>query len=62
VCHGRGPIHHATQRTILIADVVDEIWYSRCRLMLGKKSGLEDKWLFGCSLKALELLADRYEK
>lgn len=62
VCHGRGPIHHTTQRTILIADVVDEIWYSRCRLMLGKKSGLEERWLYGCSLKALELLADRYEK
>ncbi|KAJ7365423.1 hypothetical protein OS493_005530 [Desmophyllum pertusum] len=62
VCHGRGPIHQTTQRTILAADVVDQVWYSRCRLMLGKKSGLEDRWLFGCSLKALDLLSDRYEK
>ena len=62
VSHGRGPIHPTTQRALLVADVVNEIWYSRCRLMLGKKSGLEDKWLYGCSLKALELLADRYEK
>lgn len=62
VSHGRGPIHQATQRTILVGNVVDEVWYSRLRLMLGKKSGLEDRWLYGCSLKALELLSDRYEK
>ena len=62
VSHGRGPLHPTTQRALLVSDVVSEIWYSRCRLMLGKKSGLEDKWLYGCSLKALELLADRYER
>ena len=62
VCHGRGPIHPSSQRTILIADVMDEIWYTRCRLMMGKKSGLDERWLYGCSLKALEILSDRYEK
>ncbi|KAJ7375666.1 hypothetical protein OS493_039714, partial [Desmophyllum pertusum] len=63
VCHGRGPIHQTTQRTILIADVVDEVWFSRCRLMLGKKSGFgRQVAVGGCSLKVLDLLSDRYEK
>ena len=61
VCHGRGPIHPSSQRTILIADIKEEIWQTKRRVLMGKKTGLEDKWLYGCSLKALELLANRYQ-
>ena len=31
------------------------------RILLGKKSGLEEKWLMGCSDEALEVLASRME-
>ena len=37
-----------------------ETFRSRLRILLGKKSGLSDIWLMGCSDRALEVLAERY--
>lgn len=31
------------------------------RIVLGENSGLEDKWLMGCSDEALEVLATRMQ-
>ena len=36
-----------------------ETFRSRRRILLGKKSGLSDIWLMGCSDRALEILSDR---
>ena len=58
VCHGRGPIRPSSERTILIADISEEVWQTKRRVLMGKKTGLEDRWLYGCSLKSLELLAN----
>ena len=57
--HGRGFIHPSTRRSMNGAFIAPEIWESRWRLLLGKISGLPDKWLFGCSTDALEVLALR---
>ena len=62
VCNGRGPIPPSSERIILIADISEEVWQTKRRVLMGKKTGLEDRKLYGCSLKALELLANRYEK
>ena len=57
--HGRGPIHPTTSRTLLGAYLPEDIWKSRWRLLYGRKSGLEKKWLVGCSDEVLQVLAQR---
>ena len=37
------------------------MWRTRWRVMLGEKSGLDEKWLYGCSQEALQILANRLE-
>ena len=59
ICHGRGTIHSATSHTLLGCNISGEVWESRWRLMLAKKSGLPDEWLLGCSTESLEILANR---
>ena len=60
VCHGRRRLHPTTARTMLGAYTSEDQWQSRWRIIYGKKSGLEDKWLYGCSDETLEILANRY--
>lgn len=62
ICHGRLSFHPSTHRYVLGSYIQDEIYRSRMRILLGKKSGLEDKWLMGCSDEALEVLASRMEE
>ena len=57
--HGRSSIHSSTYRKMNGAFIAPEIWESRWRILLGKRSGLPDKWLFGCSTDSLEVLANR---
>ena len=61
VCHGRDDIHPYTERNVLLAFIGEPMWNSRSRIIKGKKSGLEEKWLYGCSSEALDILADRME-
>ncbi len=61
ICHGRGSIHPATERTLLGCYIAGEVWQSRWRLLLAKKSELPDKWLLGCSTESMEILANRKE-
>ncbi|MGD1700330.1 TauD/TfdA family dioxygenase [Dapis sp. BLCC M229] len=58
--HGRTAIHNPGLRRILLgAYMKPETFRSRRRILLGKKSGMPDMWLMGCSDRALEILADR---
>ncbi|NEO42153.1 MAG: DUF971 domain-containing protein [Moorea sp. SIOASIH] len=58
--HGRTAIHNPQlPRVLLGAYMKPETFRSRRRLLLGKKSGMSDIWLMGCSDRALEMLADR---
>ncbi|MBC6452088.1 MAG: TauD/TfdA family dioxygenase [Hormoscilla sp. SP5CHS1] len=58
--HGRTAIRNPGLRRILLgAYMKPETFSSRRRLLLGKKSGLSDMWLMGCSDRALEIMADR---
>ena len=58
--HGRNGIHNPELRRVLLgAYMKPETFRSRRRILLGKKSGLSDIWLMGCSDRALEILADR---
>ncbi|NEN97382.1 MAG: taurine catabolism dioxygenase TauD, partial [Moorea sp. SIO3I7] len=58
--HGRTAIHNPQLRRVLLgAYMKPETFRSRRRLLLGKKSGMSDIWLMGCSDRALEILADR---
>ena len=59
LCHGRTDIHPSTTRVIVGTYTAEESWESRWRLMLGNSSGLEKKWLFGCSKEALTILSNR---
>ena len=59
VAHSRGPIHPTTRRSILLGFMSDEMWKTRWRVIRGEKSGLEEKWLYGCSDQALQMLANR---
>lgn len=61
VGHGRGPIHASTNRGVILGFIGEEMWNTRWRVLLGERSGLEDRWLFGCSNKELEILANRKE-
>jgi alpha-ketoglutarate-dependent taurine dioxygenase len=61
VSHGRDVIHDSTVRGMLLAFCSEAMWNSRWRILNGKKSLLDDKWLYGCSAQELELLADRQE-
>ena len=60
VCHGRRKIHPTTARTVHGGYTSEDQWQSRWRVILGKRSGLEDKWLYGCSDETLEILANRH--
>lgn len=60
ICHGRYDIHPTTARTLLGGYISEDQWQSRWRVIFGKKSGLENRWLYGCSDKTLEILADRH--
>ncbi len=57
--HGRSEIYPSTSRTFLIAFIAEETWNSRSRILLGRQSGIADKWLFGCSGESLEILSQR---
>ncbi|MBC6474360.1 MAG: TauD/TfdA family dioxygenase [Hormoscilla sp. GM102CHS1] len=58
--HGRTGIRNPQLRRILLgAYIKPETFRSRRRLLLGKKSGLPNMWLMGCSDRALEIMADR---
>ena len=59
--HGRSEISPSTSRTFLVAFLHDETWKSRWRILLGRRSGLADKWLFGCSEGSLEILSQHME-
>ncbi|KAK3726498.1 hypothetical protein QZH41_003893 [Actinostola sp. cb2023] len=59
VTHGRGPIDPSTKRTLMLSFLDDTTWRSRWRIMHGNKSNLDSKWLYGCSEKELEILANR---
>lgn len=61
VSHGRDDIHPTTDRALLLGFVGADMWNTRWRVLHGKKAGLEDKWLYGCSNEQLEILADRME-
>lgn len=62
VSHARGDIHPSTDRCIILGFIGAEMWNTRWRVLNGEKSGLEEKWLYGCSNEQLEILADRKEK
>ena len=58
--HGRNAIHNPGLRRVLLgAYMKPETFRSRRRILLGKKSGMADMWLMGCSDRALEILAER---
>ena len=59
--HGRSQIYQNTSRVFLVGFIAEETWNSRWRNILGKQSGIADKWLFGCSDKSLEILGQRWE-
>ncbi|XP_046839416.1 gamma-butyrobetaine dioxygenase-like isoform X1 [Xenia sp. Carnegie-2017] len=59
VAHGRGPIHPMTSRFLYLGFMSEEMWRTRWRLILGEKSGLPEKWLYGCSDATLQVLAKR---
>ena len=61
ICHGRGPIDPATERELVGCYTSGEVFQSRWRILLAKKSGLPDKWLLGCSTESLEILAHQNE-
>lgn len=61
VCHGRYNIHPSTARTLLGGYISEDQWRSRWRVIFGERSGLESRWLYGCSDETLEILANRYE-
>lgn len=61
LCHARSEIPPSTHRVAMSAYISEDGWCNRWRLMLGKQSGLDAKWLFGCSDEALKLLAQRSE-
>eukprot|EP00118_Oscarella_pearsei_P000184 m.4393 g.4393 ORF g.4393 m.4393 type:complete len:432 (+) comp10646_c0_seq1:281-1576(+) len=60
--HGRFGVHPSTRRRMLGAFVSQETWRSRWRLMNADRSGLEGKWLYGCTDDALEILAKRMDE
>jgi len=60
VCHGRGPFHPSTKRTLLVSFLSDAVWRARWRVLHGEKSGVDPKWLYGCSEQELEILANRF--
>ncbi|XP_065842512.1 gamma-butyrobetaine dioxygenase-like [Oscarella lobularis] len=59
--HGRHGVHPTTRRRMLGAFMSEDIWRSRWRLIHAEQSGLEGKWLYGCTDEALEILAGRNE-
>ena len=61
VCHSRSAIHPSTSRSLFLGFMSEEMWRTRWRVMLGEKSGLDEKWLYGCSQEALQILANRLE-
>lgn len=62
VCHARSEIHPSTERCLILGFLGAETWNTRWRVLYGEKSGLDDKWLYGCSNEQLEILADRKEQ
>ena len=62
VCHARSEIHPSTHRILKSAYVDEDSWRNRWRLMLGQRSGLDNKWLYGCTDEALAVLAQRKEE
>ena len=61
ILHGRDALVPGTKRRIANAYLSHETYMSRWRLMLGRKSGLPNTWLYGCPLDALEVLSQRWE-
>lgn len=62
VSHARSDIHLSTDRCLILGFIGGETWNTRWRVLYGEKSGLEDKWLYGCSNEQLEILANRKEQ
>ena len=61
VSNGRDDIHFSTNRSLLLGFIGADMWNTRWRILYGQKSGLDDKWLYGCSSEQLRILADRKE-
>ena len=59
ICHGRNRIHPSTRRTLLGGYIADATYMSRWRVLMGRASGLENKWLYGCSDESLDILSKR---
>ncbi|XP_046839417.1 gamma-butyrobetaine dioxygenase-like isoform X2 [Xenia sp. Carnegie-2017] len=59
VTHSRGPVHPTTSRFLYLGFMSEEMWRTRWRIILGEKSGLHEKWLYGCSDATLQVLAKR---
>jgi len=59
--HSRGTIHPSTKRSVLLGFIAEQRWQTRMRILAGQKSGLDEKWLYGCSRDTLEILANRME-
>ena len=62
LCHERSEIDPSTHRVLKSSYVGEDSWCNRWRLMLGEMSGLDTKWLYGCTDEALAVLAQRNEK
>ncbi|EDO31120.1 predicted protein [Nematostella vectensis] len=62
VCHGRNAVHPTTRRSLMLSYISNVTWQTRWRILLGEKAALGPKWLYGCSEKELEILANRFEK
>ena len=61
IFHGRGMVYPNTTRKMLASYVDNEVYESRYRLLLGEQSGMELKWVYGCSTASLEALAYRFQ-
>ena len=59
LCHGRNRIHPTTRRTLMGGYISDATYTSRWRVHMGQASGLENKWLYGCSDESLDILSKR---
>ncbi|MBC6423806.1 MAG: TauD/TfdA family dioxygenase [Hormoscilla sp. SP5CHS1] len=59
ILHGRTGYSNSLRRVVNGVAVDEEAFRSRWRILLGRKTGMSDVWLAGCSDYSLEILADR---
>ena len=58
--HSRSGIHPQTKRELSLGYLDNQVYYNKWRIINGFKSGLDDKWLLGCTQQHLEILANRF--